>query len=89
MIGESQILLDLNDAFHEYERTNKKLKHVIAQSDPSLFWAIHFCQNFDLTQHVIVVRFAGEAGADVGGPLCEFLVLCMRKLPFLGQLVFG
>ena len=29
LIGESQILLDLNDAFLEYKRTNKKFKHVI------------------------------------------------------------
>ena len=36
-----------------------------------------------------MVRFAGVAGADVGGPLREFLVLCMRKLHLLGQLVFG
>ena len=89
LIGESQILLDLNDAFLEYKRTNKKLKHVIVQRDSSLFWAVLFRQNFDLTQHDIVVRFAGEAGADVGGPLREFLVLCIRKLPLLGQLVFG
>ena len=89
LIGESQILQDLNDAFLEYKRTNKKLKHVIVQRHPSLFWAILFRQNFDLAQHDIVVRFAGEAGADVGGPLREFLVLCMRKLPLLGQLVFG
>ena len=89
LIGESQILLDLNNAFLEYKRTNKKLKHVIFQRDPSLFWAILLRQNFDLTQHDIVVRFAGEAGADVGGPLREFLVLCMRKLPWLGQLKFG
>ena len=37
LIGESQILLDLNDAFLEYERTNKKLKHVIVQRDSSYF----------------------------------------------------
>ena len=36
-----------------------------------------------------MVRFAGETGADVGGPLREFLVLCMRKLPLLGHLVSG
>ena len=89
LIGESQILLDLNNAFLEYKRTNKKLKHVIGQKDPSLFWAILLRQNFDLTQHDIVVRFAGEAGADVGGPLREFVVLCMRKLPWLEQLKFG
>ena len=89
LIGESQILLDLNDAFLEYKRTNKILKHVIVQRDPSLFWAILFHQNFDLIQHLVVVRFAGETGADVGGPLREFLVLCMRKPPMLGHLVFG
>ena len=49
LIGESQILLDLYDAFLECKRTNKKLKHVIVQRDPSLFWAIRFSQNFDLT----------------------------------------
>ena len=37
LIGECQILLDLNDAFLEYERTNKKLKHVIVQRDSSYF----------------------------------------------------
>ena len=31
LIGESQILLDLNDAFFEYKRTNQKLKHVVVQ----------------------------------------------------------
>ena len=83
MIGESQILLDLSDAFLEYKRTNKKLKHVIVQRDPSLFWAIIFRQNFDLTLH----DTAGETGADVGGSLGEFLVLFIGKLPLVGQLV--
>ena len=36
-----------------------------------------------------MVRFGGEAGADVDGPLREFLIFCMRKLPLLGQLVLG
>ena len=87
LIGESQILLDLSDAFLEYKRTNKKLKHVIVQRDPSLFWAIIFRQNFDLTLHDTVVHFAGETGADVGGSLGEFLVLFIGKLPLVGQLV--
>ena len=37
LIGESQILLDLNDAFFEYKRTNQKLKHVVVQRSKFIF----------------------------------------------------
>ena len=89
LIGESQILLDLSDAFLEYKRKEKKLKHVFVQRGPSLFWAILFCQNNRITQHDIMVRFAGEASAGVCGPLCEYLFLSMHKPPLLGHLVFS
>ena len=35
------------------------------------------------------VRFAGEAAEDLGGPIREFLTLCMRRFPDLGFMVFG
>ena len=34
-------------------------------------------QTFDLSQENILVRFAGEVAADLGGPLREFLILAM------------
>ena len=34
----------------------------------------------DLRTESISVRFVGEAAADVGGPLSEFLTLCMRNI---------
>ena len=37
----------------------------------------------------INVRFAGEAAADVGGPLREFLTLAMKRFSSISGLLFG
>jgi len=64
----------------EFETTPKSQKKVIVQRDINRFWPIVYRQKFDLSKHSICVRFAGEAAADLGGPLSEFLTLCMRNV---------
>ena len=71
-----------------YESNEKERKPVIAQRDLSRFWPIIFRQKFDLRVHAMKIRFAGEPGADAGGPLSEFLTLCMRNF-WISPTVFG
>ena len=42
-----------------------------------------------MVDHDISVRFAGEAGADMGGPLREFFTLTMRRFPDIPALILG
>ena len=49
----------------------KRRKVIIAQRDESTFWQVIFCQNNNLRQHDVVIRFAGEAAAGVGRSLSE------------------
>ena len=46
-------------------------------------------QNFDLKKEDISVRFAGEAGADLGGPLREFLTLVMERFFLIPGIAIG
>ena len=62
------------------QETNKEDKSAICQRDSIRFWDVIFCQTFDLAEEHISVYFAGEPGADAGGPMKEFLTLCMKKM---------
>lgn len=64
------------------------VKSVLVQRDDRYFWDILFKQDFDLNHHDLKIRFAGEPASDDGGPLREFLTLCMQNLPLSG-LFFG
>ena len=46
-------------------------------------------QRLDLVDHDISVRFAEEAGADMGGPLREFFTLTMKRFPDIPTLILG
>ena len=46
-------------------------------------------QTFDLSQENILVRFAGEVAADLGGPLREFLILAMATFNWVLCIIFG
>lgn len=69
---------NMQAAYDEYINRPKKSKTVLAQRDTRYFWNILFRQNFDLASEDVKVRFAGEAAADDGGPLKEFLTLSMK-----------
>ena len=53
------------------------------------FWDRLLRQRFDVTTRHVRVIFAGEAAADGGGPMREFLTLFCRQFPDLPGLVFG
>ena len=76
-------------AFLFYRSGLKTEKAVIVQKDQREFWQILFRQKFDLSKVSLKVRFAGEAAKDLGGPIREFLTLCMRRFLDLGSMVFG
>ena len=61
------------------QKTDREDKSVICQRDSIRFWDVIFRQTFDLAEENISVYFAGEPGADAGGPMREFLTLCMKK----------
>ena len=42
-----------------------------------------------MVDHDISVRFVGEAGADMGGPLRELFTLTMRRFPDIPALILG
>ena len=73
--GEKETEIDIvsfiNQAKHDFQVHNKneKCKHTIIQRDPDRFWHLLLKQTFDLRQENILVRFAGEAAADLGGLL--------------------
>lgn len=60
------------------ETKTKTKKTIIVQRDENKFWKIILRQDFDLSKHLLNVRFAGESAADDGGPYVQFLTLCMR-----------
>ena len=64
-------------------------KYVVVQSDIDRFWNVLMRQKFDLVDHDISVRFAGEAGAGMGGPLREFFTLTMKRFPDIPTLILG
>ena len=63
----------------ELDEVDRVTKFVIAQRDHERFWQVLLKQNFDLKKETISVRFAGEAGSDLGGPQREFLTLVMER----------
>lgn len=85
--GESSIFLSQCSA--TYNSTEKILKNVIVQRDLAKFWGVLLLQNFDLKRHILNIRFAGEAAADVGGPYREFLTSCMKNFHLLNVETFG
>ena len=64
-------------------------KYVVVQRDIYRFWNVLMRQKFDLVDHDISVRFAGEAGAGMGGPLREFFTLTMKRFPDIPTLILG
>ena len=48
-----------------------------------------FREALNSREHDIKVRFAGEAGADCGGPLCEFLTLAMQRFCDIPSIATG
>ncbi|XP_057306867.1 uncharacterized protein LOC130645038 isoform X2 [Hydractinia symbiolongicarpus] len=79
----------MENALSKFTAIDKKKKIIIIQRDKSKFWSVLFRQKLNLTTHAPCVRFAGEAGADAGGPLREFLTLSMKNIPLLSTMVFG
>ena len=71
------------------QETNRKDKSVICQRDSVRFWDVIFRQTFDLAEENISVYFAGEPGADAGGPMRKFLTLCMKKIHQIADMFFG
>ena len=92
--GEKETEIDIvsfiNQARHDFQVHNKneQYKHIIIQRDPDRFWHL-LKQTFDLSQENILVRFAGEAAADLGGPLREFLILAMATFSRIPGIIFG
>eukprot|EP00794_Sanderia_malayensis_P001315 gene1315-1461_t len=70
-------------------RRTDNLKHVIVQRDENGFWSILFKQKFDFRNEDIIIRFAGESGADAGGLLREFLTLAMRNFRHIPGITIG
>ena len=93
--GEKETEIDIvsfiNQAKHDFQVHNKneQCKHIIIQRDPDRFWHLLLKQTFDLSQENILVRFAGEAAADLGGPLREFLTLAMATFSRIPGIIFG
>ena len=88
-IQDEQNKLDLATAILLYRSGLKREKVVIMQRDQGQLWQILFPQKFDLSKVSLIVHFAGEAADDLGGPIREFLTLCMRRFPDLGFMVSG
>eukprot|EP00794_Sanderia_malayensis_P002665 gene2665-3082_t len=82
------LLQDVTARFQMARRTDN-LKHVIVQRDENRFWSILFKQKFDFRNEDIIIRFAGESGADAGGLLREFLTLVMRNFPHIPGITIG
>ena len=64
-------------------------KYVMVQRDVDHFWNVLMRQKFDLVVNDISVKFAGEAGVDMGGPLWEFFTLTMKRFPDIPALILG
>ena len=81
----------IKEAFIEYDgcKSFRIFKTIIVQRVPEKFWNILLKQSFDLVQHNLNIRFAGEAAADQGGPYREFLTLAMKHFPNLTNMFVG
>ena len=69
----------IEETLQRYVNKYKEGIFVIVQRCPDRFWSVLFKQIFDLSSDVINIRLAGEEGADLGGLLCEFLTLAMKR----------
>ena len=67
----------------------RTLKTLIVQRSPAKFWHVLLFQKFNLKEHDLKIRFAGEVAADVGGPFREFLTLCMKNFGSVTNVCFG
>ena len=65
LIDETSFLLEARERLRNLDKTHR---HLIVQRDPERFWPVLFRQNFDASKQSLTIRFAGEAGADAGGP---------------------
>jgi len=70
----------LDTGYDEYVNRPKSPKVILIQRDGRYFWPLLFRQKFDLSHQEVQVRFAGESAEDAGGPLREFLTLCMQRI---------
>ena len=88
---EVDIVSFINQAKHDFQvhTKNEECKHIIIQRDPDRFWHLLLKQTFDLSQENVLVCFAGEATADLGGPLREFLTLAMATFSRIPGIIFG
>ena len=80
---------DLNTACDGYTNRPKEVKCVLVHRESKRFWDILCRQKFDLSIHDVNIRFAGEAAADTGGPLREFLTLSVQMFNCLNNIFFG
>ena len=89
--AENENKLLLKTVLEEYENSLNQYsdRTVIVQRAKEMFWSVLFRQKLDLSRHRVLVRFAGEAGADGGGPYREFLTLTMSRFNQLKYMFFG
>ena len=87
---EIDIVSFINQAKHDFQvhTKNKQCKHII-QPDPDRFWHLLLKQTFDLSQEYVLVRFAGKAVADLGGPLRELFTLAMTAFSRVSVVIFS
>ena len=87
---EIDIVSFINQAKHDFQvhTKNKQCKHII-QPDPDRFWHLLLKQTFDLSQEYVLVRFAGKAVADLGGPLRELFTLAMTAFSRVSGVIFS
>ena len=89
-IDKFSVNLFLKDVCDRVDISKKNVtKYVIVQRDVARFWNALMRQIFDLVDNDIFVRFAGEAGADMGGPLREFFTLTVKRFPDIPALILG
>eukprot|EP00112_Aurelia_sp_Birch-Aquarium-sp1_P012318 Seg2590.4 transcript_id=Seg2590.4/GoldUCD/mRNA.D3Y31 product="hypothetical protein" protein_id=Seg2590.4/GoldUCD/D3Y31 len=90
-VANEDVISFLQDVTFRFQmaRQTDDLKHVIVQRDENRFWGILFRQKFDFRNQDILIRFAGESGADAGGLLREFLTLAMRNFHHIPGITMG
>ena len=93
--AEIDLVSFINQAKHDFQvhTKNERCKYIIIQRDPDRFWHLFLKQTFDISQENVLVRFEGEAAADLaadlGGPLREFLTLAMATFSQIPGIIFG
>ena len=87
-IDKFSVNLFLKDVRDRVDVSKKNVtKYVIIQRHVDCFWNVLMRQKFDLVNNDISVRFAGEAGVDMGGLLRELFTLAMKRLPDIAALI--